>query len=198
MTTADKKAAFFHLIDSHRWLAASGCAWNQIKPGGLQEGKFDQYLPNITVMVRDCFLLHARSLIKFYRDRNNRPTDIVLSDFSVPSIVTSLDTCLEKYEKPIEIHLLHLPDWRDVDYGSHTRQRGTTVRPNWGSNVSVIAGKLIDECLKHASGNGANWQSPFTKFYIATAGRYRDKSSSWPTELCEKSDVEGYLKDLRL
>jgi len=30
MTTLELKAAFFHVIDDHRWLAASGCAWNLV------------------------------------------------------------------------------------------------------------------------------------------------------------------------
>jgi hypothetical protein len=81
MTKLNKDDAFFHLIDSYRWLAASGCAWNLVGPGGTQDGKFDQDLPNINVMVLDCLLLHARSLIKFYRNNSGCLTDIVLSDF---------------------------------------------------------------------------------------------------------------------
>lgn len=199
MTTLDKKTAFFHVIDSHRWLAASGCAWNLVGPSGPEEGHFDQDLPNIVVMIQDCLLLHARSLIKFYRCRKREPTDIALSDFCIPPIVASLDTWLDKYEKPIEVHLLHLTDWRDISYrGSHSPRRGTAVRPNWNQDNPVIAGKLIDECLKHTSEKGGKWEPPFTKLYDATAARYRDKAHKWPKELCEKSDVEKYLKSLGL
>jgi len=199
MTTLDKKAAFVHVIDSHRWLAASGCAWNLVRPGGPGEGKFDEDLPNIIVMIRDCLLLHARSLIKFYRSKKNECTDIVLSDFDVSPIETSLDTCLEKYERPIEVHLLHLTDWRDVSYrNSHTPKRGTAVRPSWNQENSVIAEKLIFECLKHASEQGKHWQEPFQKLYDASLARYQHKSYSWPRVLREKSDVENYLKGLGL
>jgi hypothetical protein len=86
MTNLDKKDTFFHVIDSHRWLAASGCAWNLIKPGGKQQSDFDKALPNIQVMVRDCLLLHARSLINFYTDYTNRKkdcTDILLRDYGI-------------------------------------------------------------------------------------------------------------------
>ncbi len=99
MTTLDKKAAFFHIIDSHRWLAASGRAWTLVGPGGAQNGKFDQDLPDIVVMIRDCVLLHARSLIKFYKSKG-ASEDILLSDFGVPKITSAIDACLDRYERP--------------------------------------------------------------------------------------------------
>jgi hypothetical protein len=40
-------------------------------------------LPNIDVMILDSLLLHARSLIKFYRS-DGPSNDILLSDFAVP------------------------------------------------------------------------------------------------------------------
>jgi hypothetical protein len=201
MTTLDKKAAaFFHVIDSHRWLAASGCVWNQIKPGGPQEGKFDQDLPNLTVMVRDCLLLHARSLIKFYRcSAQRKPTDIVLCDFAIPKIVPAVDTELDKYERPIEVHLLHLTDHRDPDY---RKQRPAppghrmTSRPDWNQEASVIAEKLIFECLRHASGANGQWQVPFKALYDATAARYRGNSDHWPENLGQKANE--YLTGLHL
>jgi hypothetical protein len=65
MTTLDMKAAFFHVIDAHRWLAASGYAWNLAGANAANETKDEAHLllPNIDVMIRDCLLLHARSLI---------------------------------------------------------------------------------------------------------------------------------------
>lgn len=198
MTTLDKKKAFFHVIDSHRWLAASGCTWNQIKPGGPEEGKFDQNLPNIIVMVRDCLLLHARSLIKFYRSRG-RQDDIVLCDFGIASIPPALDAKLHGWERPIEVHLLHLTDWRDPDYrNSHTATRGTANRPDWDREGSVIAEALIVECLGHASQQGGNWQAPFKLLFDATTKRYQDRSHSWPQKLGGWTDVENYLKGLGL
>jgi hypothetical protein len=196
MSTLDKKLAFLHVIDGHRWLAASGCAWNLIGPGGPNNGKFDHDLPNIDVMVRDCLLLHARSLIKFYRSKQKaEDEDIVLSDFCIPAIPRTLDADLEKYERPIEVHLLHLTDWRDLGYRNKKKSNwGNTHRPNWDQETSIISKRLIDECLKHASDKGGNWQAPFIKLYEATVARYRDKSYGWPKELGEKADVQQYLK----
>lgn len=197
MTTLDKKAAFFHVIDSHRWLAASGCAWNAVRPGGTHDGKFDQDLPNIIVMIRDCLLLHARSLIKFYKSKGANE-DIMLSDFDVPAITSAVGACLGKYERPIEVHLFHLTDWRDSSYrGSHTPKRGTTARPDWDVDAAQIA-ELILDCLKYVSAQKGSWQAPFRELHAATDNRYRDKSYVWPLNLGEWPDVERYLKGLGL
>jgi len=201
MTNLDKKDAFFHVIDSHRWLAASGCAWNMVGQNGTQKGQFDKDLPNIDVMVRDCLLLHARSLIKFCRSSRARKEDILLSDFRVPAIPPAIDACLDKYEHPIEVHLLHLTEYRDTAHrkGHPTTAKGkTNDRPDWNKETSVIAEKLIFECLKFASSQSGKWQPPFKELYDATAARYRDKSHEWPKNLCEKSDVEQHLKSLGL
>ena len=117
MTTLNRKAAFLHVIDDHRWLAASGCAWRLVGADAVNGTKTeaDRLLPNIDVMIRDCLLLHARSLIKFYRNNGRKKTDILLGDFEI-SINPSLEVKLERYEKPIEVHLLHLTDWRDCEY----------------------------------------------------------------------------------
>jgi hypothetical protein len=198
MTTLDMKAAFFHVIDSHRWLASSGCAWNVVGPSAAKERQFDKDMPNIDVMVRDCLLLHARSLIKFYRNKG-RPDDILLFDFNIPKIPPALDAYLDQYERPTEVHLLHLTDWRDVGYrSSHPTAGGTIVRPDWNHETSVIAEKLIFECLKFASAQSGKWQTPFKELYDAAAARYRDKSHEWPTNLCEKFDVEQHLRSLGL
>jgi hypothetical protein len=199
MTTLDKKAAFFHVIGSHRWLAASGCAWNLVGPNASPErtNEVDRLLPNVIVMIRDCLLLHARSLIKFYRCTGPRE-DIVLCDFGIPKIELAVEVELKKYERPIEVHLLHLTDWRDPDYcSSHTPNRGATSRPDWDQQASVIAEKLMG-CLKHASEQSGNWQKPFKALFDATEAQYRDKSYAWPMSLGEKPDVEGYLQALGL
>ena len=105
--TLDKKAAFFHVIDQHRWLAASGCAWKIAGPNATETEKKEvrRLLPNIDVMIRDCLLFHARSLIKSYRDskRKGTDTDIVLSDFGIPKIESAVEIELERYEHPIEV-----------------------------------------------------------------------------------------------
>jgi len=204
MSTLDKKAAFFHVIDSHRWLAASGCAWNLVSRNAAQtkeKAEVHGLLPNIDVMVRDCLLLHARSLIKFYRSGKKSTTDIVLCDFSTTKIPAPVDAYLAGYERPIEVHLLHLTDHRDPDYRQQNPAKpgqGTTSRPNWDREAAGIAERLIFECLEYVSEQSGKWQTPFKALFDATAARYRDKSFTWPKDLCEKPDVEQYLKNLGL
>ncbi len=199
MTTLDLKAAFFHLIDAHRWLAASGCAWNTVGPNASSETKkqTDKLLPNIIVMIRDCLLLHARSLINFYRSDGGK-LDILLSDFRIP-FDPALSAALEQYKNPIEVHLLHLTDWRDFDYRSrNTTGRGATRgRPDWNRDAIPIV-SLIFEALKYVSQQVGPWQRPFRDLHDAMLTRYQDKTSLWPPNLCEKSDVDIYLAGLGL
>ena len=141
--------------------------------------------------------MHARSLIKFYRCSKRHDTDIVLGDFGIPKIESAVDTELEGYERPIEVRLLYLTDFRNPDYrNSHSPDRGTTIRQDWDREVRVIAEKLIFDCLRHASERSGDWQRPFKSLLDATEGGYGDKSYPWPKCLGEKSDVENYLKSL--
>jgi hypothetical protein len=197
MTTIDLKAAFFHVIDPHRWLATSGCVWNLVGAGAVsaENEKTHRILPNIDVLARDTILLHARTLIKFYRNVSNRPTDIILSDFSVPSIGQSLDIGLKEHENSIEVHLLHLTDWRDCDYRKQyaTGKHDTKDRRDWNRDTTLIV-DLIFNALKDASNHKSDWQQPFADLHGASTSRYRDKSYDWPKNLGEKADVEQYLK----
>lgn len=196
------KAAFFHVIDPHRWLAASGCAWNLVGANAANGTKDEAHrlLPNIDVMVRDCLLVHARSLIKFYLNRKKDETDIVLSDFGV-SVVQPICKQLEKYENPIEVHLLHLTDWRDYD----SRMRHATgnyakkYRPNWNKEVTNVVESVLENALRTVSEQGTTgWPVAFKRLYDASTARYRNKSYDWPPELGEKPDVEEFLGSLGL
>src|SRR5258708_5876903 len=175
MTTLDLKAAFFHVIDPHRWLAASGCAWNLVGANAANGTKKEtlQLLPNIDVMVRDCLLLHARSLIKFYRNVRRGDTDIILSDFGVKPIDQQLGDDMKDYEQSIEVHLLHLADWRDSDYRRlHAIGNATTRdRRDWDSDASRIV-DLTFEALKYVSEQNGQWQQPVRDLYDASTGRY--------------------------
>jgi hypothetical protein len=202
MKRLSPKAAFFHVIDPHRWLAASGCAWNLVGAKAANETKeqADRLLPNIGVMIRDCLLLHARSLIKFYLDRKKNETDIALSDFGV-SVVQPIRKQLEKYENPIEVHLLHLTDWRD--YGFRTQYAtGTNAkkdRPDWDEEVTIVVESILEKALKTTSEQGTTgWPVAFKRLYDASTARYRNKSYDWPPELGEKPDVEEFLGSIGL
>jgi hypothetical protein len=202
MTTLDLKAAFFHVIDDHRWLAASGCAWNLVGPNAANGTKNEahQLLPNVDVMILDSLLLHARSLIDFYTKRQAKPraTDIYLSDFSV-SIDPRLCQELTNYKKSVEVHLLHLTDWRDREYRdlNATGKDAKKGRPDWNKEAVQLVDSIF-QALKCASEQTGRWQPPFQYLYNASTARYRDKMSVWPVDLCEKSDVDKYLTNLRL
>ena len=199
MTTQDRKAAFLRVIDDHRWLAASGCAWNLVGPSGANERRAEAHrlLPNIDVMILDSLLSHSRSLIKFYKSVRRSPTDIVLFDFEA-SINPSLKVELERYENPIELHLLHLTDLRDHDYRDRnaTGDNAKKFRPDWNCHASLIVDLLL-KALEYVSERGP-WQRPFRALNDACIKRYRDMSSDWPSNLSEKSDVDRYLMDLGL
>ena len=200
MTTLDLKDAFFHVINDHRWLAASGCSWNLAGPNAANETKAeaDRLLPNIEVMIQDSLLLHARSLIDFYTNNQKRKEDICLSDFKVP-INQTLCGKLETYKKPIEVHLLHLTDWRDSDYrrGRQTGAGANKARPDWNHETTSIV-ELVFEALEDVSKQNGAWQQPFCTLYAASTKRYRNKSYDWPRDLCEKPNVDQYLKNLGL
>jgi hypothetical protein len=202
MVLLDPKAAFLHVIDAHRWLAASGCAWNLVGANAVNEMKDEAHrlLPNIDVAVLDSLLTHARSLIDFYTKSPPRRDDITLGDFNL-SLDQSLSADLEKYKKPIEVHLLHLTNWRDLDFRTlhPTGSAATTARPNWNSEASKIAELTIEKALRKVSEQGTTgWPLAFKALFDASSERYRNKLFAWPIELTEKSDVEQFLTKLGL
>jgi hypothetical protein len=201
MTTLNLKAAFFHVIDAHRWLAASGCTWNLVGVSAVNGPKEEacQMLPNVDVMVLDSLLLHARLLIDFYvKQCQSGSTDILLCDFGI-SIDQGRSNKLATYKHPIEVHLLHLADFRDYDYRTlHPTGRGATRgRPDWNQEAIPIVNLILD-ALKYASDQEGDWQRPFRDLHDAANMRYREKSYVWPNDLREKPDVEQYLKALGL
>ncbi|MGC2172048.1 MAG: hypothetical protein WA555_13565 [Candidatus Sulfotelmatobacter sp.] len=200
MTKLATKNAFFHVIDSHRWLAASGCAWNLVGPGGLQKGAYDKQLPNIDVMIRDCILLHARSLIKFYTN-NGQNSDILLRDFDPNLTQWDSDQDLREYAKAIELHLLHLTAYRDDSFRANypTKQNLPTARLDWDVRAVPLIEKLHN-CLKSVPvAVGGQWANAFTRLYDASIERYQNGSSQWPRELRELRElleVDNYLQGL--
>jgi hypothetical protein len=188
--------AFLHVINDHRWLAASGCTWNLLmanKGDNLVRAQADKLLPDVIVAVRDSVLLQARSLIDFYTKCRARDTDILLCDFNKLSIEPAFKDKLEKYKKPIEVHLLHLTAWRDREFRQKDAKR--EYRPNWDEEIPCLVVSVI-EALKCASEKSSTWKQPFTKLYNACVSRYEDKLFDWPPELGEKAALEGYPKSV--
>jgi hypothetical protein len=202
MAPVDLKAAFLHVIDDHRWLAASGCSWNLVGANAANETKQEAHrlLPNIDVSILDSLLVHARSLVDFYTKRQPRRDDITLRGFGL-ALDPLLCADLTKYKKPIEIHLLHLTHWRDFDFRTQHSTGGAamTDRPNWNSEANKIVELILEKALKNISEQGnAGWPLAFKALLEASKDRYHNKFSVWPSNLSEKSDVERYLKSLGL
>ena len=200
MAPIDPKAAFLHVIDAHRWLATSRCSWNLVGATATSETRDEAHrlLPNIEVAILDSLLTRARSLIDFYTKSQPRSDDITLSDFNL-SLDQSVSDELAKYKRPIEVHLLHLTNWRDLDFRTlhSTGSAPTTDRPNWNDEASKIAELIIDEALRKVSEQGTTgWPLAFKALFEASRERYRDKLFTWPTDLAEKSDVEQFLTRL--
>lgn len=201
MAPIDPKAAFLHVIDDHRWLAASGCSWNLVGANAARETKDEAHrlLPNIDVAVLDSLLTHARSLIDFYTKGAARRDDITLADFKL-SLDQSLSAELAKYKKPIEVHLLHLTNWRDFDFRTlHSTGNPATDRPNWNSEACKIAELIIEKALRYISEQRTTgWPLAFKALFEASRERYRNKSFAWPTNLAAKIDVEQFITRLGL
>lgn len=200
MASLDPKAAFLHVVDDHRWLAVSGCSWNLVGANASNETKEEAHrlLPNIDVAVLDSLLTHARSLIDFYTKAQGG-TDITLGNFNL-SLDQPLSAELAKYKKPIEVHLLHLTNWRDLAFRTNpSGSVATTTRPNWNSEASKIAELMIEKALRKVSEQGTTgWPLAFKALFEASSERYRNKLFAWPIDLAEKSDVEQFLTRLRL
>jgi len=202
------KKTFLHVVDSHRWLAASGCAWNLVGPNATQTQEKEEahrLLPNIDVMVRDCLLLHARSLIDFYtnkekKNQKDNNTDILLRDFGGHLTGWNDDKSLKEYRKSIELHLLHLTAYRDDNFRAENPIKNDlhTARQEWDDKAAPLVEKL-HACLKSvAEAAPGGWAKAFCRLYEASIERFQDKSSQWPSDLREKSDVEQYLTSLGL
>jgi hypothetical protein len=191
------KAAFLHVINDHRWLVAGGCSWNLLMANNGKNDvrtAADALLPDVVVAVRDCVLLQARSLIDFYTKCHARETDILLCDFNGLSIEPALKDALEGYKQSIEVHLLHLTAWRDLDYRTKhaTGQYANATRRDWNKEVAPLAASIL-AALKCASEKSSRWSKPFTDLYEASLSRYQNKSFDWPPYLGEKLAVVQYL-----
>jgi hypothetical protein len=197
-TSGELKSDFLHVIDSHRWLAVSGCIWNLVKPkapGAFKES-VEKLVPNIGVMARDSVLLHARSLIKFYKNVEGRDgTDILLKDFGV-SISSPIERRLERRDKQIEVHLLHLTHYRDPKYRAAIANP-RVQRPDWNKQTSKVA-ELILTALKNCSKCPPRWAQAFARLHWACCELYRNKFFEWPKELGNRKDVYAYLRRLGL
>ncbi len=190
--------AFVHVINEHRWLAASGCSWKLVGPKARTRLKLEAHelVPNIDAMALDSVFVHARALINFYTN-HGRETDILLKDFD-RAIDSWTETRLVELRKPIEVHLLHLTNWRDISYRlAYSADFATYRRYDWNRETTKIVA-LLHKALRSASKQPGDWQAPFKELYEASRKRHSDKLSSWPENLGEKADILRYLESLNL
>jgi hypothetical protein len=154
----------------------------------------DNLLPDVTVAVRDCALSQARSLIDFYTKCHARDTDILLCDFNGLSIEPALKDALEGYKQSIQVHLLHLTAWRDLDYRTKhaTGKYANATRRDWDTELAQLAVSIL-AALKCASEKSSRWSKPFTDLHAACLSRYQNKTFPWPPDLGEKLAVDQYL-----
>ncbi len=195
--------AFLHVIYDYRYLALAGGAWALYGPEGRPEAqqKANELLPGIGVVIQDSLLLHSRSLIDFYTKGDDEPTDITLSGFGLDEVDRTLrDELANQYKHAIEVHLLHLTAWRDVNFrtlNSSTIKGSKRGRPDWNRDNTRIVDKLL-EALEEVSKQTGDWQQPFTELYSAAMNLYKDPAFGWPKKLGDKPEVDSYLSALGL
>ncbi|MGQ4615184.1 hypothetical protein [Nocardia sp. R7R-8] len=197
----DAKDAFLHVIYDYRCLATAGYAWSVAGPTGAHIKEANLLLPEVGTMIQDSIHVHARSLIDFYTKQGPRTTDVVLSRFSTSiSISSGLSTYLKSMKHPIEVHSLHLTEWRDVPYrtaNANTRDGATRDRPQWPTENAILIDQLI-EALKEVSQQQSQWQKPFAELHSAAVARLSDGAFEWPANLGEKQNVDSYLVGIGL
>ncbi len=200
MTQLNLRSAFLHVIDGHRWFAASARTWNIVGPHatGALKAETHKVLLNIDVTTLDSVLMRARLLIKFYRNVSQRDNDILLKDFTL-SLSNALDSALNRFEHPIEVHLLHLTDWRDRQYRMLNAFGGNANRGrlDWNVETNVLVDTLFS-ALKYVSEQAEPWAKAFQELYAAAYQRSSDDLFPWPLFLSEWPDMDAHLASLGL
>lgn len=165
-----------------------------------------EVLRNVDVAVSGSTLLYARSLIEFYtkgspeaKPRRGRPrqaTDIVIEDFGT-GIGDGTYWVLVRIKTSIDVHLLHLTAWRDVDYRSDPNNalaRPAAARLNWNREHSEIVGR-INDALGEAATQATDWTTPLESLHNAATGRLQDQDFVWPANLTGKAAVFAFLAE---
>lgn len=186
--------AFLHVVYDYRYLCLAGSGRRVCGPSADPNAQqtANTTLPGIGVPLLDSLLLHARALIEFYRETSRYVTDIRLARFSL-AIDDAVMGQLETYSKPIEVHGLHLTDWRDTAYRVSDRDR---ARPNWDVEDLRLVELLLDalaNAADRARQRKNSWERPFRLLHEASRSLFADPAFRWPRELGEKHDVDAYL-----
>ena len=189
--------AFVHVINDHRWLAASACSWRNFKASASVRASIHPQLANIDVSLSAGVLVYSRSLVEFYtrtrddRDDRVRPTDIVIRDFDIVP-TSSTESGLRLYRRSIERHLLHLTAYRDADYRKAAEDAGDEAaqRIDWDREYLAIVRAIFTALAETARAKSA-WAPAFEELRQATEQRLADSTSQWPDRL--QPDHLGWL-----
>ena len=196
--------AFLHVVNEHRWLATSACSMALMQEHPAVRDRARHVLGNVDVAVSGATLLYARSLIEFYTKgspeakpgtgRPRQPIDIVIEDFGT-GIGDGTYWVLVRIKASIDVHLLHLTAWRDVDYRSDPKNalaRPTASRLNWNREHPEIVGR-INDALAEAASLATDWTVPLESLHKAATERLNDQDFDWPANLTGKSAVFSFL-----
>lgn len=196
--------AFLHVVNEHRWLATSACSLALMQEHPAVRDRARNVLRNVDVAVSGATLLYARSLIEFYTKgspeakprtgRPRQPTDIVIEDFGT-GIGDGTYWVLVRIKTSIDVHLLHLTAWRDVDYRSDPKNafaRPAAARLNWNREHPEIVGR-INDALAEAAGLATDWTVPLESLHKAATQRLDDQDFAWPVNLTGKAAVFSFL-----
>ncbi|EUA09525.1 hypothetical protein I546_4157 [Mycobacterium kansasii 732] len=190
----DSKDAYLHVVYDYRYLALAGAGRRLYGPGGHGRAieSANALLPGIGVLLLDSLLIHARALIEFFMTADRRDTDIRLSDFDGLVIDQQRRGKLEKFKKPVEVHVLHLTAWRDVAYRAGNTKN---ARPYWDTEAIPLVELLLDALLDASAAAAAKskWERPFQQLHHAATNLLADCNFAWPPHLTEKEDVMTYL-----
>ncbi|MCV6984159.1 hypothetical protein H7H78_01445 [Mycobacterium shinjukuense] len=195
----DPKDAFVHVIYDHRYLSLAGAGWALYGPDGTDKAqeRANAVLPGIGAILQDSVLLHARALIEFYtKGSAGRSTDITLWKFDRLAIDNDRLSELERYKKPVEVHVLHLTEWRD---STHRKGNDTHTRPDWNADNTRLVQLLLDalqDASNQASTTGSKWKQPFSDLHTAATNLLADPTFSWPHNLTEGPGLNAYLAQL--
>ena len=193
----NKFNAFFHLIYEYRCLANAAYAWNKFgDPSSENKEKENasKLIPEVSTIIQDSLLLHARALIEFFYPDSYRKTDINITRF-----IASNSSCMSyliNLKKSIEVHVLHITDWRD----SVIREKSNRVdiqRKEWNKENKKIFDRLIKLLEDLSNKLTFPWNEALKSLGNASEERFRKGPYfNWPKNLGEKEYVKEYLQNL--
>lgn len=195
----NKFNAFFHLIYEYRCLANAAYAWNKFgDPSSENKEKENdsKLIPEVSTIIQDSLLLHARALIEFFYPDNysKRETDINITRFI--ALNSSCENDLINLKRAIEVHVLHMTDWRDPSIREQS-SRVDIQRKEWDKENKEIFDRLIRLLEDLSNRLTFPWNEALKSLKNASEERFKKGACfNWPKNLGEKENVKKYLQNL--